>query len=161
MKGRALAGAGACLGVLLAVRLWALEPITVSSDSMKPTVTAGSVVWLDKASPRLTGVRPGQLVVFRGPDDAEMPNDAVLLKRVVAAGGQTVSMRDGVLFVDGAQATEPYVDQKTIDGVYFGTVTVPAGTVFVLGDNRETSVDSRHFGPIPTSEILGTVLVPD
>lgn len=158
MNGRALAGAGACLGVLLALRFWVLEPITVSSDSMKPTVAAGSLIWLDKASPGLTGVRPGQLVVFRGPDDAEMPNDAVLLKRVVAAGGQTVSLQDGVLFVDGARATEPFVDQETIDGVYFGPVTVPAGNVFLLGDNRETSVDSRHFGPIPNSEILGTVL---
>ncbi len=130
----------------------------VGSDSMEPTVSAGSFVWLDKASPGLTGVHPGQLVVFRGPDDAEMPNNVVLLKRVVAEGGQTVSMRDGQLYVDGKPAQEPFVDQRTIDGVYFGTVTVPEGELFVLGDNRETSIDSRDFGPIPASEILGTVL---
>lgn len=158
MKRRALAGAAVCLGGLLALRLWVLEPIMVSSDSMEPTVSAGSFVWLDKASPGLTGVHPGQLVVFRGPDDAEMPNDVVLLKRVVAKGGQTVSMRDGQLYVDGKPSQEPFVDQRTIDGVYFGTVTVPEGELFVLGDNRETSIDSRDFGPIPASGVIGTVL---
>lgn len=158
MQWRAVAGAALCLGGLLALRLWVVEPITVSSDSMEPTVAAGSIVWLNKAGPRLAGVQPGQLVVFNGPDDGEMPNEAVLLKRVVAIEGQTVAIRDGVLFVDGAEANEPFVNQRTMDGVYFGTVTVPSGRLFVLGDNRENSVDSRDFGPIPVTTIQGTVL---
>lgn len=158
MQWRTVAGTTLCLGGLLALRLWVVEPITVSSDSMEPTVAAGSIVWLNKAGPRLAGVQPGQLVVFNGPDDGEMPNEAVLLKRVVAIEGQTVAIRDGVLFVDGAEATEPFVNQRTIDGVYFGTVTVPSGQLFVLGDNRESSVDSRDFGPIPVSVVQGTLL---
>ncbi len=158
MKWRALASTAVLLGGLLALRLWVLEPIMVGSDSMEPTVAAGSFVWLDKVSPGLTGVHPGQLVVFRGPDDAEMPNNVVLLKRVVAKGGQTVSMRDGQLYVDGNPSLEPFVDQRTIDGVYFGAVTVPEGELFVLGDNRERSIDSRDFGPIPASGVIGTVL---
>ena len=158
MRWRAVASAALCLGALLALRLWVVEPITVRSDSMEPTVPAGSIVWLDKAGPRLAGVTPGALVVFNGPDDDEMPNEAVLLKRVVAAQGQTVAIRDGVLFVDGAEAREPYVNRRTIDGVYFGTVTVPPGHFFVLGDNRESSVDSRDFGPIPVTAVQGTVL---
>jgi signal peptidase I len=145
-----VAGGALCLGGLLALRLWVVEPITVSSESMEPTVAAGSIVWLNKALPRLAGVQPGQLVVFNGPDDGEMPNQAVLLKRVVATEGQSVAILDGVLYVD--------VDQRTIDGVYFGTVTVPPGRLFVLGDNRETSVDSRDFGPIPITAVQGTVL---
>ena len=158
MQRRTLAGAALCLGGLLALRLWVVEPITVSSESMEPTVAAGSIVWVNKAGPRLAGPRPGQLVVFNGPDDGEMPDEAVLLKRVVATEGQTVAILDGVLFVDGAEAKEPYVNRRTIDGVYFGTVTVPAGQLFVLGDNRETSVDSRDFGPIPATAVQGTVL---
>jgi signal peptidase I len=158
MPGRTPAVAAACLGGLLALRLWVVEPITVSSTSMEPTVPAGSVVWLNKAGPQLAGVRPGQLVVFTGPDDGEMPNQAVLLKRVVAAAGQTVAIRDGVLYVDGTEAREPYVNRRTIDGVYFGTVTVPPGQLFVLGDNRESSVDSRDFGPIPAAAVHGTVM---
>ena len=158
MQRRTVAGAALCLGGLLALRLWVVEPITVSSESMEPTVAAGSIVWLNKAVPRLAGVQPGQLVVFNGPDDGEMPNEAVLLKRVVATEGQTVAILDGVLYVDGTEAKEPFVDQRTIDGVYFGTVTVPPGRLFVLGDNRESSVDSRDFGPIPITAVQGTVL---
>ena len=158
MQWRTAAGAALCLGCLLALRLWVVEPITVSSNSMEPTVSAGSIVWLDKAGPRFAGVQIGQLVVFNGPDDGEMPNEAVLLKRVVAIEGQTVVIRDGVLFVDGAEANEPFVNQSTIDGVYFGTVTVPPGRLFVLGDNRESSVDSRDFGPIPITAVQGTLL---
>lgn len=158
MQWRTVVGAALCLGGLLALRFWVVEPITVSSDSMEPTVAAGSIVWLDKAGPRLAGVQPGRLVVFIGPDDDEMPNEALLLKRVVATQGQTVAIRDGVLFVDGTEAKESFVDPRTIDGVYFGTVTVPPGHLFVLGDNRENSIDSRDFGTIPVTAIQGAVL---
>lgn len=158
MRRRTLAGVAVCLGGLLALRLWVVEPITVTSGSMEPTIAAGSLVWLNKASPRLSAIHAGELVVFREPEVGERRDGSTLLKRVVAEGGQTVSILDGRLYVDGTPAAEPYVDQRSIDGVYFGTVTVPAGKLFVLGDNRETSVDSRDFGPIPAAEVLGTVL---
>ncbi|MDQ0822156.1 signal peptidase I [Arthrobacter sp. V4I6] len=158
MHRRTVAAAAVCLGGLLCLRLGVLEPIWVSSGSMEPTIAAGSLVWLDRTAPRLTDLHSGQPVVFPEPEVGERSDGSILLKRVVAAGGQTVMMKDGVLYVDGVAVTEPYVDQKSIDGVYFGSVTVPAGELFVLGDNRETSIDSRNFGPIPASEVLGTVL---
>src|SRR6478735_1683169 len=60
--------------------------------------------------------------------------------------------------VDGRTVDEPYVDHASIDGVYTATVTVPDGMVFVMGDHRETSIDSRAYGPIPTSAINGRLL---
>ena len=81
------------------------------------------------------------------------------IKRVVAVGGQRVAIRDAELIVDEQRVDEPYVDHASIDGVYFGPVTVPAGSVFVMGDRRETSIDSRAYGPIRTADIDGRMLL--
>lgn len=142
-----------CLAALLVLRLWILEPTIVRSTSMAPTLPEGSVVWLDKVSPDLLGVQTGQLVTFRSPDDG-----AIVVKRVVAVAGQEVAMQDGVLYVDGAAVKEPYVDQRTIDGVYFRKVFLGKNEIFVLGDNRETSIDSRAFGPIPADIVEASVI---
>jgi signal peptidase I len=142
-----------CLGALLILRLWILEPTIVRSTSMAPTLPEGSLVWLDKISPDLLGVQAGQLVTFRSPDDG-----GIMVKRVVAVAGQSVSMQDGVLNIDGVAVNEPYVDQRTIDGAYFGTVRLGTNEIFVMGDNRGTSIDSRTFGPIPADIVEATVI---
>ena len=81
----------------------------------------------------------------------------LVIKRVVAVGGQTVGIADGVLKVDGMPVPEPYVDRALVDGTYFGPVRVPPGSVFLLGDQRLGSVDSRSFGPVPVGSIVGRV----
>jgi signal peptidase I len=73
----------------------------------------------------------------------------------VGVAGQRVAIEDGELVVDGHRVAEPYVDQDTIDGLYYGPVTVPQGTVLVMGDHREVSVDSRSYGPVPVSNVDG------
>jgi signal peptidase I len=81
-----------------------------------------------------------------------------MIKRVAAVGGQTVAIADGVLKVDGKPVPEPYVDRAQVDGTFFGPVRVPPGAVFLLGDQRLGSVDSRSFGPVPVGSIVGRVL---
>ena len=98
---------------------------------MEPTLHDGSVVLVDKLGPRLGGVHPEDVVVFASPQDGR---DAI--KRVVAVGGQQVAIRDAELYVDGTLVREPQVDLSRIDGLWFGPVTVPERTVFVLGDAR-------------------------
>jgi signal peptidase I len=78
---------------------------------------------------------------------------------VVAVGGDEVGIEDGYLVVNGHTVEEPYVDHRVLDGVYFGPVTVPPGSVFMMGDNRANSVDSRTFGPVRRDTIVGRVMV--
>ena len=125
------------------------EPVRVSSGSMAPTVCTGDVVLIDRFDAD-RGVRVDDIVTFPSPVDG-----AEQIKRVVGVGGQRVAIADAVLLVDGREVAEPYVDRSTIDGVYFGPVTVPEGSVFVMGDSRELSIDSRTFGAVPVEDLDG------
>jgi signal peptidase I len=81
----------------------------------------------------------------------------LLVKRAVGLGGDRVAIEDGVLVVDGLVVCEPSIDPARQDGVWFGPVTVPAGEVFLMGDDRESSIDSRDFGPVPVADVVGRV----
>jgi signal peptidase I len=139
--------------LVLALRAWVLEPVTVSSDSMEPTIASGAVVLLYKPSAGADSIRPGVVVAFTNPLDGR-----TAIKRVIAGEGQTVAIRDAELYVDDVAIAEPFVDHSRIDATYFGPVTVPTGSVFVLGDNRGVSIDSRDFGAVPLTSIRGTLL---
>lgn len=154
-RGRTITTAVLLAASLLASRLWLVEPVTVSSESMEPALPRGSMVLIFKPGPVLGQVKAGDLVVFTSPDDG---NSAV--KRAIAFGGQTVAIEDSVLVVDGVQQAETGIDHSRIDGTYFGPVTVPAGHVFVLGDNRAGSIDSRTYGSVPLESLQATVLWP-
>ena len=147
----------ALLPLLLAAAVilvvFGVEPVTISSDSMNPTLVSGQRVILDKLSYHFRDPRPDELVAFAAPDTGDLT-----LKRVVALGGDQLSIKDGVLRVNGETRDEPYVDSAAVDSVYFGPVSVPAGTVFVLGDNRGNSIDSRTFGAVPVSDVVGRVV---
>ncbi len=138
---------------LLGARAWLVEPFTVSSDSMEPAIARGSVVLMYKPAAAPGTVDRGMVVAFTSPEDGH-----VAIKRVIAVAGQSVAIRDAELFVDGLHVDEPFIDHSRIDATYFGPVTVPAGSIFVLGDNRGVSVDSRDYGSVPLTAIQGTLL---
>jgi signal peptidase I len=138
----------ALIALLLAVKVFVAEPFRIPSESMEPTLRPGDQALVDKLGGR--SPRFGELIAFRAPRTGE-----ILLKRVVGVAGDTVGLEDGVLVVDGRPIHEPYADPKAIDSVYFGPVRVRAGTVFVMGDNRANSEDSRDFGAVPTDRIIG------
>ncbi|MEF3119978.1 signal peptidase I [Kocuria flava] len=137
---------------VVALRLWVLEPLVVGSDSMEPTLREGALVLLLKTGDPDRAV-PGALVVFESPADGR-----TTVKRAVAREGQTVALEDSVLVVDGRPAAEPFVDRRSTDGEWFGPVTVPPRHVFVLGDNRALSLDSRDYGSVPVSAVEAVVL---
>jgi len=151
-------GPAVVLGLLLLLvlvpgRLLVAEPFRIPTGSMVPTLEPGQHVLADKLAYRLGAPKRGDLVVFHAPRTGE-----VLLKRVVALPGDKVGIEDSALVVDGRRPAEPYVkDAGLIDGEYFGPITVPKGSIFVLGDRRSDSVDSREFGPVPESALIGRV----
>jgi signal peptidase I len=150
-RGRGVVVLFACaVALVLALRGFVGEPIKVPTASMAPTVRAGDSVLVDKLAYRFGAPRRNDLVVFHRPVTGEL-----MLKRVVGVGGDRVGIEDGVLRVNGRAVHEPYVDARTVDSVYFGPVRVPAGAVFLLGDRRSNSLDSRTFGPVRRNRILG------
>ena len=137
--------------VLLAARQFIAESFRIPSLSMAPTLETGDHVVANKLAYRLGTPRVGDLAVL------EAPTGDVMAKRIVALGGQRVEIRDGVLFVDRRRRDEPYVDHDMVDGFFFGPERVPPGDVFVLGDNRGDSEDSRDYGAIPRDRLIGRI----
>jgi signal peptidase I len=132
-------------------RLVGFQLFTEQGTTMEPAIPAGRHV-LVVAWPYLKGApRIGDVIAFEYPLDPSIAD----LKRVVALGGSTVESRDGVLYVDGMRASEPYLSAPLASVPDFAPVHVPPGSVFVLGDNRLESEDSRIYGPIARDRIIG------
>lgn len=144
----------AAVVLALLMRTFLVAAFFIPSESMEPELQIGDRLLVSKLSYRIGDPGPGDIVVFRTPDQLRDPQTAELVKRVVAVGGQSVGAANGRLIIDGTPVNEDYLstDVYTSD---FGPVLVPAGYVFVMGDNRSSSQDSRYFGPIPESEIIG------
>ncbi len=140
-------------GLLLAlVRGVLVEPLRVDGVSMEPGLHDGDVVLVGRRADVEHDIRRGDLVVFRDPDGM------LAVKRVVGLPGDRVRVLDSVLEIDERPVAEPYARRSTATS-YFGTVVVPARTVFVLGDNRAHSIDSRVYGPVGDDLVVGRVLL--
>jgi signal peptidase I len=145
--------------VALVVKTFLIQAFYIPSASMEPQLAIGDRVLVNKLSYRLHDVNRGDIVVFeRPPGDAGDPEIKDLIKRVVALPGETVSGRGGQIFIDDRPLREPYIGQEEIIAD-FGPTKVPNGRVFVMGDNRDNSKDSRVFGPIKESIIVGRAFV--
>jgi len=139
--GRLLYLLALALAVVLPLRAWVGEPITIASPSMEPALKVGSLMILDKWTLSGRGPRRGDIVSFRSPVG---PED--LVKRVVAVPGETVELRAKRVFVDGKELSEPYAvhsrPEERLEGDDLAALVVPDRCYFVLGDNRDESKDS-------------------
>ena len=146
------------IAVVLAmlVRYFLIEPYRVPTGSMLPTIQLNDMALANKLIYKI-GVKPKykEIVVFNDPE-GEYPQ---LIKRVIAVGGQTVDLKDGAVYVDGKKLNEPYTHGEASGPIPGSSITfpytVPAGDVWVMGDNRTNSADSRRFGAVPISEVYG------
>jgi signal peptidase I len=126
------------------------ERIRVESISMQPTLFPGDYVIVNKLAFRFTGTPDrGDVIVFRYPPN---PEAIPYIKRVVGLPGDQIHIADGKVSVNGQAVVEPYLAVTTNRG---GDWTVPAGQLFVMGDNRNNSSDSRSWGFVPLENIIG------
>jgi signal peptidase I len=123
----------------------------IPSESMLPTLEIDDRVLVNKYIYRFSEPERGDVVVFEGIGG----DDQTLIKRVVGVEGDQVEVRKGVLFVNGERWVEPYLNEELPDESFYGPMQVPPNHVFVMGDNRAESADSRFFGPVPLENIEG------
>lgn len=153
---------GAVLGVgvvvVLMVTRFAFQFFEVPSASMAPTLAVGDRIFVQKMGLDLAHLKVGDIVVFkRPPGDHVDTSIADVVKRIVAVGGEVVGSAHGHLVVNGRVVAQPYL-APGVRTTGVRTQVVPAGDYFVMGDNRPDSYDSRFFGPIPASSIVGRVI---
>ena len=139
--------------IAMLVQAFIVKPFTIHQISMQPTLLEGDRILLSRLTYHFRDPKPGDIIVFHSP----VVKGEDLVKRIVAVGGDRVAIKDGVLYVNGVAQEEPYLFERPFRGD-MPELSVPEGKVFVLGDNRNNSGDSRFFGPIDEDLIIGCAL---
>jgi signal peptidase I len=137
------------------IRYFIFEPITVEGSSMVPTLHDGDMLIVDKISYRFNEPQRGDIVIFKYPGDVKEN----FVKRIIALGGDEIEVKNGDVYVNGQRLLEDYIAAQPQVG--FDDSIVPEGTIFVLGDNRNGSKDSRdpQVGFVPVDNIVGKAVL--
>jgi signal peptidase I len=150
------------IGLVLAtsVRTYALTRVDVNGISMATTLENKDIMFEEKISLYTDNIKHGDIITFDS-HDKEMPS---YIKRVIGLAGDQIEIINGKVYLNGSKLEENYLAAKTLtfgdDFLQNNTkYTVPAGQVFVMGDNRRDSSDSRYFGPVKIKDIQGKVFV--
>jgi signal peptidase I len=148
--------------IFVVIQNFVAQPYKVQQQSMERTLEPEQYVLVDKLTPRFDEYKRGDIVVFKPPPDWG-EDETPFIKRVIGEGGDTIEIRDdGFVYVNDVQLDEPYVYAED-DGTPQATTappgqtswTVPTGEVFLMGDHRSNSADSRTFGPIEVDQVIG------
>ncbi|HVL27137.1 MAG TPA: signal peptidase I [Acidimicrobiales bacterium] len=167
------------LVLAVGIKTFVAQAFYIPSGSMSPQLGVNDRIVVSKLSYRLHDPRRGDIVVFDSPTPVPEPERPLpqrlvrglgqalgvtppstneFVKRVIALPGERVEARGGKVYVDGREVVEPYLPEGTVTSD-FSPVAVPEGSVWVMGDNRTNSADSRVFGAIPESTIVGRAIV--
>lgn len=151
------------LVIFFVVQNFVAQPFQVKGDSMEHSFEPNDYVLVDKLSPRWDSYSRGDVVVLQ-PPEAWAAEKTPFIKRVIGVGGDTIEVKDGLVYVNGTALDEPYLFADA-DGTREATMSgeplwvVPANDIFVMGDHRQQSADSRLFGPIPVTSVLGRAVI--
>jgi len=137
--------------IAIFIVVFVVQPVKVEGTSMQPRLVDQERIFVNRFIYRFQDVKRGDVVVFWYPKDRSKS----FIKRVLGIPGDEVEIRDGVLYVNGARMTEPYLKPEFQDYKSFGKAVVPAGKYFVLGDHRNSSNDSRSWGFVAGDLIYG------
>ncbi len=150
--------------IFFGIQAFVAQPYKVEQGSMATTLLPGQFVLVDKLTPRWASYARGDIVVFDPPAGwATQTNGVPLIKRVIGLPGDRVELRDGEVVLNGVALAEPYV-YRDADGRPQATEplsdgpsqwVVPDGSLFVMGDHRQNSSDSRTFGPVEIGAVIG------
>ena len=156
---------GVALGIALLVRGFLVQQFYISGPSMESTMFQDNRVLVNKLSYRLHGIGRGDVVVFdRITTDGEVVQHDDLIKRVIALPGETIEIRECVVFIDGEELPEPYLNEYDVKQINLDDrcrvpelepTVVSKDHIFVMGDNRPQSFDSRMFGEIEADLVVG------
>lgn len=171
----------AALVLAILVKTFLIQAFWIPSPSMEPTLRYGDRVLVNKVVYHLRDIRRGDIIVFSNPNPEQLPERGAIggflhwlgegigaaqpenedfIKRVVGLPGDTVEARDGSVYVNGQKLDEPYLPAGVTTEMNGVVYNVPAGMLFVMGDNRGDSADSRSFlGYIPIDNVIGKAFV--
>ena len=141
-------------GLSALMRAFVFSGYEIPSGSMEDTIMTGDMVFSEKITYHTRAVEAGDIITFIDPEDSQR----TLIKRVIATAGQTINLHDGKLYIDGVEQDEEYTGGKPsmpLQSSITYPYTVPEDCVWVMGDNRTNSQDSRYFGAVSTSSVTG------
>ncbi|MBB6452944.1 signal peptidase I [Salirhabdus euzebyi] len=151
------------IGVAFLIRTFLFTPIVVEGPSMLPTLESNDHMVVNKFSYRFSEPKRFDIIVFHSPEKSDY------IKRIIGLPGEHIAYKDEILYVDGQAILEPFIKERLeklmspshythdfrLEEVEGGYEVIPDGHVFVLGDNRTNSTDSRFIGPVPYDQIVG------
>ena len=145
----------AALLISTGTRAYAVQSFFIPTPSMTPTLMPGDRILVDKLSGT---IHRGDIVVFKNPP-ADVGGPPTLVKRVIGLPGETISAHNDDIYIDGKELAQPWLPKHdpNTNTPAFGPISIPANNYFVMGDNRTDSCDSRYWGPINRSLIVGKV----
>jgi signal peptidase I len=160
---------GVALTFAIVIRVFLVQQFYISGPSMETTMFSDNRVLVNKLAYRVGKIDRGDVVVFDRaiPNGNEIQHDD-LIKRVIALGGETISISKCAVLINGVELAEPYLPKRdtemTVPADRCGTVdmepiTLESDEIFLMGDNRPQSFDSRMFGPIKTDLIIGQAFI--